>query len=110
MYGFKECSSCGALYNRGRCCSNYPVSSQPPEESIKECFVKHAQEMITTVQSAVKIVIQQHEQAVRKEKEEQAAFTPYWKFPIFDDDDDEYTIQYKKYIENSSNAITPDLS
>ncbi|GJY73657.1 hypothetical protein Tco_0919548 [Tanacetum coccineum] len=43
--------------------------------------------MITTVQSAVKI-----------------------KFPIFDDDDDEYTIQYKEYLENSSNAITPDLS
>ncbi|GJS30187.1 hypothetical protein Tco_0490807 [Tanacetum coccineum] len=55
----------------------YPVSSQPPEESIKEFFVKHAQEMITTVQSAVKIVIQQHEQAVQKEQEEQAAFTPY---------------------------------
>ncbi|GJZ41875.1 hypothetical protein Tco_0588761 [Tanacetum coccineum] len=40
--------------------------------------------MITTVQSAVKI------------------------FPIFDDDD-EYTIQYREYLENSSNAITPDL-
>ncbi|GJV08657.1 hypothetical protein Tco_1346313, partial [Tanacetum coccineum] len=45
--------------------------------------------MITTVQSAMKIVIQQHEQAVQKEQEEQAAFTPYWKFPIFDDDDDD---------------------
>ncbi|GJR00394.1 hypothetical protein Tco_0523378 [Tanacetum coccineum] len=44
--------------------------------------------MITTVQSAMKIVIQQHEQAVQKEQEEQAVFTPYWKFPIFDDDDD----------------------
>ncbi|GKB75076.1 hypothetical protein Tco_0936488 [Tanacetum coccineum] len=31
-------------------------------------------------------------------------------FPIFDDDDDDYTIQYKEYLENSSNAITPDLS
>ncbi|GKC56267.1 hypothetical protein Tco_1083865 [Tanacetum coccineum] len=66
--------------------------------------------MITTVQSAMKIAIQQHEQAVQKKQEEQAAFTPYWKFPIFDDDDDEYTIQYKEYLENSSNAITPDLS
>ncbi|GJR88492.1 hypothetical protein Tco_0212503 [Tanacetum coccineum] len=64
----------------------YPVSSQPPEE-----------------------MIQQHEQVVQKEQEEQAAFTPYWKFPIFDDDDDEYTIQYRKYLENSSNAITLDL-
>ncbi|GJW44132.1 retrovirus-related pol polyprotein from transposon TNT 1-94 [Tanacetum coccineum] len=62
------------------------------------------------VQSAVKIVIQQHEQAVQKKQEEQAAFTPYWKFPIFDDDDDEYNNQYKEYLENLSNAITPDLS
>ncbi|GKA15651.1 hypothetical protein Tco_0695398 [Tanacetum coccineum] len=52
---------------------------------------------------------QQHEQVVQKEQEEQAAFTPYWKIPIIDDDDDEYTIQYKEYLENSSNAITPDL-
>ncbi|GJR28479.1 hypothetical protein Tco_1104711 [Tanacetum coccineum] len=44
--------------------------------------------MITTVQSAMKILIQQHKQAVQK-KQEQAAFTPYWKFPIFDDDDDD---------------------
>ncbi|GJX49623.1 hypothetical protein Tco_0276468 [Tanacetum coccineum] len=82
---------------------------QYPEESIKEFFVKHAQEMITTVQSAVKIVTQQHEQVVQKEQEEQAAFTPYWKIPIIDDDDDEYTIQYREYLENSSNAITPVL-
>ncbi|GJW97565.1 hypothetical protein Tco_0179373 [Tanacetum coccineum] len=65
--------------------------------------------MITTVQSAVKIVTQQHEQVVQIEQEEHAAFTPYWKTPIIDDDDDEYTIQYREYIENSSNAITPDL-
>ncbi|GJX20237.1 hypothetical protein Tco_0222914 [Tanacetum coccineum] len=62
------------------------------------------------MQSAVEIVIQQHEQAVQKKQEERAAFTPYWKFPIFDDDDDEYTIQYKEYLKNLSNAITPDLS
>ncbi|GJU87735.1 uncharacterized mitochondrial protein-like protein [Tanacetum coccineum] len=66
--------------------------------------------MIIGVKSAVKIVTQQHEQAVQKEQEEQAVFTPYWKIPIIDDDDDdEYTIQYREYLENSSNAITPDL-
>ncbi|GJU87491.1 hypothetical protein Tco_1295037 [Tanacetum coccineum] len=49
--------------------------------------------------------------AVQKEKEEQAAqsFTPYWNFPIINDDDDEYTIQYREYLERSSKAITPDL-
>ncbi|GKF48082.1 hypothetical protein Tco_0141333 [Tanacetum coccineum] len=35
--------------------------------------------------------------------------SPSWNFPAFYDDDDEYTIQYKEYLENSSNAITPDL-
>ncbi|GJX26180.1 hypothetical protein Tco_0232476 [Tanacetum coccineum] len=34
----------------------------------------------------------------------------YNKYPIFDEDDDEYTFQYKEYLENSSNAITPYLS
>ncbi|GKG32129.1 hypothetical protein Tco_0427079, partial [Tanacetum coccineum] len=49
--------------------------------------------------------------AVQKEKEEQAAqsFTSYWKFPIIDDDDKEYTIQYREYLENSSKAIAPIL-
>ncbi|GJV33744.1 hypothetical protein Tco_1394144 [Tanacetum coccineum] len=45
----------------------------------------------------------------QKEQEEHTAFTPYWKIPIIDDDDDEYTIQYRKYLENSSNAIVPVL-
>ncbi|GJR46474.1 hypothetical protein Tco_1314577 [Tanacetum coccineum] len=50
--------------------------------------------------------------AVQKEHEEQAAqsFTRYRKFPIFDDDDDEYNIQYKEYLENFSKVITSDLS
>ncbi|GJT79407.1 reverse transcriptase domain-containing protein [Tanacetum coccineum] len=53
----------------------------------------------------------QEEQGVQKEQEEQAAqsFTPYWKFPMIDDDDDEYIIQYREYLERSSKAITPDL-
>ncbi|GKD35641.1 hypothetical protein Tco_1251150, partial [Tanacetum coccineum] len=35
--------------------------------------------------------------------------SPSWNCPTFYDDDDEYTIQYKEYLENSSNAITPVL-
>nr|GEY46229.1 hypothetical protein [Tanacetum cinerariifolium] len=34
--------------------------------------------------------------------------TSYWKCPVFYDDDDEYTIQYREYLENSSNAIAPE--
>ncbi|GJW05021.1 hypothetical protein Tco_1563877 [Tanacetum coccineum] len=32
-----------------------------------------------------------------------------WNCPAFYDDDDEYTIQYREYLENSSNAIAPVL-
>nr|GEW83431.1 hypothetical protein [Tanacetum cinerariifolium] len=32
-----------------------------------------------------------------------------WNRPAFYDDDDEYSIQYKEYLENSSNAIVPVL-
>ncbi|GKA61509.1 hypothetical protein Tco_0760916 [Tanacetum coccineum] len=48
----------------------------------------------------------QEEQGVQKEQEKQAAqsFTPYWNFPMIDDDD-EYTIQYREYLENSSKEI-----
>nr|GEU88087.1 hypothetical protein [Tanacetum cinerariifolium] len=31
--------------------------------------------------------------------------TPNWKYPVFYDGDDEYSIQYREYLENSSNAI-----
>ncbi|GKB03417.1 reverse transcriptase domain-containing protein, partial [Tanacetum coccineum] len=35
---------------------------------------------------------------------------PSWNRPTFyDDDDEEYTIQYREYLENSSKAIAPDL-
>ncbi|GJY32624.1 hypothetical protein Tco_0417093 [Tanacetum coccineum] len=34
---------------------------------------------------------------------------PSWNCPAFYDDDDEYTIQYREYLEILSNAITPDL-
>ncbi|GJS50019.1 hypothetical protein Tco_0600140 [Tanacetum coccineum] len=37
------------------------------------------------------------------------SFYSILKIPIIDDDDDEYTVQYRKYLENSSNAIAPVL-
>nr|GFC42156.1 hypothetical protein [Tanacetum cinerariifolium] len=35
--------------------------------------------------------------------------SPSWNRPAFYNNDDEYSIQYKEYLENSSNAITPVL-
>ncbi|GKA26569.1 hypothetical protein Tco_0712678 [Tanacetum coccineum] len=46
-------------------------------------------------------------------QEEQAAkiCTPYWKFPIFDnDDDEEYTIQVREYYKNSLVSSVEDLN
>ncbi|GKC50088.1 hypothetical protein Tco_1072833, partial [Tanacetum coccineum] len=44
---------------------------------------------------------------VQKEQEEQAAhsFTPYWNFPMINDNNEEY----REYLENSSKSVTPDL-
>ncbi|GJV11650.1 hypothetical protein Tco_1353191 [Tanacetum coccineum] len=52
----------------------------------------------------------QEKQEEYKITEEQATFTPNWKFPIIYDDDKDYSIQFKEYLDNSSKAITPDLS
>ncbi|GKB74563.1 hypothetical protein Tco_0935975 [Tanacetum coccineum] len=173
MYGFKDCSSCGALYNRKRCClivnsvDNYvrdpnpisynetPVSSQQHPRNCSKCrgpfgglycrqctcercrrnytdevyalcwyeveksfvhdsnpnsFIDSPNNFNPPLQleyqtnsyelcgndahfgydcptqvpfiSNLDPLIQQHEQAVQKEQEEQAAFTPYWKFPV----------------------------
>ncbi|GKB79148.1 hypothetical protein Tco_0946043 [Tanacetum coccineum] len=56
------------------------------------------------------ILLKQEEQAVQKEQEKQAAqsFTSYWQIPSFDDE--EYSIQVKEYLENSSKTNIPDLS
>nr|GEY55112.1 hypothetical protein [Tanacetum cinerariifolium] len=40
-----------------------------------------------------------------KEELEEYINSPSWNRPAFYDDDDEYSIQYKEYLENSSNAI-----
>ncbi|GJZ13967.1 hypothetical protein Tco_0549197 [Tanacetum coccineum] len=49
-------------------------------------------------------------QIIREELDEYIN-SPSWNHPAFynDDDNEEYTIQYREYLENSSNAITPDL-
>ncbi|GJU25632.1 hypothetical protein Tco_1164253 [Tanacetum coccineum] len=111
----------------------YYVMHQPPEESVKE-FKK---QLKTVVISALEGVIQppqetsveilqakedlmksiqtflkkfNHLQIIRKELAEYIN-SPSWNRPAFydDDDDDEYTIQYREYLENLSNAIAPDL-
>ncbi|GJU99219.1 hypothetical protein Tco_1328490 [Tanacetum coccineum] len=93
------------------------------EEQIKPwSFPELLFQLSNDLQTIAKILKQREEKliereqaanpAVQKEQEEQAAqsFTPYWNFPMIDDDGDEHTIQYSLYLERSSKAITPDLS
>ncbi|GJZ74581.1 hypothetical protein Tco_0639046, partial [Tanacetum coccineum] len=63
-------------------------------------MTKNTQEALIIIERKAKVWTYrnkyvQEEQGVQKEQEEQAAqsFTPYWNFPMIDDDDDEYTIQ-----------------
>ncbi|GJU72367.1 putative reverse transcriptase domain-containing protein [Tanacetum coccineum] len=69
-------------------------------QTIAEILKQHEEKRIQRKQAA--------NLAVQKEQEEQAAqsFTPYWNFPMIDD---EHTIQYRLYLERSSKSITPDL-
>ncbi|GJT95600.1 hypothetical protein Tco_1091118 [Tanacetum coccineum] len=55
--------------------------------------------------------IEREQAANLAEQEEQAAqsFTPYWNFPMINNDDEEYTNQNREYLENSSKAIAPVL-
>nr|GFA25514.1 hypothetical protein [Tanacetum cinerariifolium] len=57
-------------------------------------------------------MLKQREQAVNLAKQEELAEyinSPSWNDPTFYNDDEEHSIQYKEYLENSSNAIAPVL-
>ncbi|GKD83766.1 hypothetical protein Tco_1350605, partial [Tanacetum coccineum] len=100
----------------------YYVMHQPPEESVKE-FEK---QLKTVVISSLEGVIQPPQETSveilqARENLMKSIQTFLKKFnrisfretpkncPAFYDDDDEYTFQYREYLENSSNAITPDI-
>ncbi|GKF09821.1 hypothetical protein Tco_0044045, partial [Tanacetum coccineum] len=73
---------------------------QNQSDNVQELLLK----LLNDLQILNKIQLKQEEQAAK-------ICTPYWKCPIFDDDDDEeYTIQVREYYKNSSVAITPDFS
>ncbi|GJV05802.1 hypothetical protein Tco_1343458 [Tanacetum coccineum] len=122
MPWYSQCSWCGGPFNGGNCrrCTNMSfgeefVRNPDPisNDETPEFSYPPSQPQTSSLDQQKRIEREQAANlAVQKEQEEQAAqsFTPYWNFPIINDDDDEYTIQYREYLENSSNAITPDLS
>ncbi|GKF07777.1 hypothetical protein Tco_0042001, partial [Tanacetum coccineum] len=72
---------------------------QNQPENVQELLLK----LLNDMQILNKMKLKQEEHAAK-------ICTPYWKCPIFDDDDDEeYTIQVRKYYKNSPDAITPDF-
>ncbi|GJZ48075.1 hypothetical protein Tco_0601907 [Tanacetum coccineum] len=182
MYGVKECSSCGSLYNREQCCSNVsfvenfvrdpdpifydetPDSSQQPLRNCSKgggpfgglycrqftcewCRRNYTDEVCTLCCYEVeKSFVNDSNPNSFNASQNLSDYPPQpqyqmnscelcgndahygydcppqvleelaeyinslsWNCPAFSDDDDEYTIQYREYLENSSNAITPDL-
>ncbi|GJZ75484.1 zinc finger, CCHC-type containing protein [Tanacetum coccineum] len=72
---------------------------QNQSDNVQELLLK----LLNDLQILNKMQLKQEEQVAK-------ICTPYWKCPIFDDDDDEeYTIQVREYYKNSPVAITPDL-
>ncbi|GJY12864.1 hypothetical protein Tco_0382173 [Tanacetum coccineum] len=112
MYGFKECSSCGALYNKDHCCSVDTFVRDPNEtpnsskQSLPNCpnygnpvdglkVWKNYESLVTNWSDNIR---QKKEQEEKRIAEEQVAKARYWKIPICNDDDEDDTI-----------AITPVL-
>ncbi|GJU71828.1 hypothetical protein Tco_1263233 [Tanacetum coccineum] len=68
-------------------------------ENVQELLLK----LLNDLQILNKMQLKQEEQAAK-------ICTPYWKCPIFDDDDDEeYTIQVREYYKKFPVAITPNF-
>ncbi|GJT12317.1 hypothetical protein Tco_0859359 [Tanacetum coccineum] len=132
MPWYSQCSWCGGPFNGGNCqrCTNMsfgeefvrnpdPISndetpefSYPPPQPQYESnsCEKCGNDSHYGYDCSPRFpLVYEQEPSERAGDQAAQSFTPYWKFPIFDDDDDEYTIQYKEYLENSSKAITPDL-
>nr|GEY06453.1 hypothetical protein [Tanacetum cinerariifolium] len=77
------------------------VIHQSPQETSNEVLQEDIQELLRKLLKDLKIISEELAEYI---------YSPSWNCPVFyDDDDDEDTIQYREYLENSSNAITPDL-
>ncbi|GJS87437.1 hypothetical protein Tco_0770073 [Tanacetum coccineum] len=66
-------------------------------------------EQMTTICDLVGQVMQKKEEEKRIAEEQAAKISISRKFPVYDDDDDEYSIQTQEYLKKFSYANTPDL-
>nr|GEU82021.1 hypothetical protein [Tanacetum cinerariifolium] len=93
--------------------ANLAVQQEQEEHAVQREIskIKHAfideQYQLEEIQELICKLVED----VRNIREELAEYinSLSWNYPTFYDDDEEYSIQYKEYLENSSNAITPVL-
>ncbi|GKE23303.1 hypothetical protein Tco_1434815 [Tanacetum coccineum] len=83
----------------------YTVIHQPPQET----SVQARENLMKSIQTFLNKFNRISFREMPKELAEYIN-SPSWNCSAFYDDDDEYTIQYREYLENSSNAITHDLA
>ncbi|GKD41645.1 hypothetical protein Tco_1261852 [Tanacetum coccineum] len=70
-------------------------------ESMQELLLQLSKDLQTLGNTLNKLMQEEQASKIRN---------PYWKCPIFDnDDDEEYTIQVREYYKNSPVVITPDF-
>ncbi|GJZ51474.1 hypothetical protein Tco_0605989 [Tanacetum coccineum] len=97
LYQTNSCELCGNDAHYG-----YDCPPQVPFHALRE--IQHQpediQELLHKLLKDLQIISEELAEYIN---------SPSWNYPAFYDDDDEYTIQYREYLENSSNAITPDL-
>ncbi|GJW84938.1 hypothetical protein Tco_0158083 [Tanacetum coccineum] len=96
----------------------YPVIHNPPQETSVE-ILQAKEDLMKSIQTFLKKFNQDIQELLHKLlkdvqiiSEELSEFIncPSWNRPTFyDDDDEEYTIQFREYLENLSKAITHDL-
>nr|GEY75971.1 hypothetical protein [Tanacetum cinerariifolium] len=99
--------------------SQYPVIHHPSQEMSKKVFqawerfseIKHAFTNKQYQPEEIQELMCKLLEDVRNIREELAEYinSPCWNYPTFYDNDEELSIQHKEYLENSSNAIAPDL-
>ncbi|GJX05444.1 hypothetical protein Tco_0191360 [Tanacetum coccineum] len=102
--------------------SQFPVIHQPPQETNTE-ILQARENLMEAIQAFLKkydhipprekcmaLLLAGKKSKINQKDQAAKICIPYWKCPIFDnDDDEEYTIQVREYYDNSPVAITPVL-
>ncbi|GJR98649.1 hypothetical protein Tco_0270823 [Tanacetum coccineum] len=86
----------------------YPVIHNPPQETSVE-ILQAKEDLMKSIQTFLKKFNRISFGETPKELSEYINCPSWNRHTFYDDDDEEYIIQYKEYLENSSKAIAPVL-